>query len=107
MATPDTEQLSDGVYYADKDQLGGSADLDIDANTVSRTPVEIQEIIHGNDCDVKIVRGAVEATLDSFTGEGISQNNHIKIVPGLVTLRITATSGSAADFAVMGVPLRG
>lgn len=111
MATPDViKVLEGGAFYADVDGLGASTDLDIDVAQVSNARVVVSTIVHGDACDVKLVRkdaGGTEVvvvTLDSLSGTGVSQGNEIPLdpgVPGTLLLRVTNT-GSAADFAVMG-----
>ena len=89
---------------------GGDFDIDpADAPGEGPTVLEVSQIVHGDDCDVKFLVDTdgdgtyeVNETIDSLTGTGISMGNELRLYEksGQV-LRITNT-GSTADFVVNG-----
>ena len=101
----------DGVYFADGiDELADGSSWDINPTDTRFGAVEIHSFIHGGACDIVYLQDKnqdgtyeIEVTLDSFTGEGVSQHNKVQAGEDAEEIiRITNTSGSAADFAVTG-----
>lgn len=90
--------------------LADSNDFDFPTSKWSVPNVTIETYIVGGACDVKLLvdsAGDFSApdstiTLDSFDSNGISEGNATPLAGGRVAGRITNTSGSAADFVVIG-----
>lgn len=97
-------------FEAESDELADSGDFDVDPADSTTGAFEVHNIAHGAACDVKLLVDPdddgtyeVSVTLDSFSGEGVSQGNQIEVAAAdNMLLRITNTSGGAADFVVTG-----
>jgi hypothetical protein len=84
--------------------------LIIDASDASTGAATVNQIAHGNDCDVRLESdpdgdGTWEqsVTVDSLTGESISQGNELHISPNFRL--VIENTGAEADFIVTGVEL--
>lgn len=110
MTNPTTETIV--PYSVNDNNLANGADLDIDpaeAPGPGPTVLEVAQIVHGDDCDVKFLVDVdgdgtyeIDETMDSFTGEGISMGNEVLLYETEnQVLRVTNT-GSAAAFVISG-----
>lgn len=106
--------MSEGDFFqAESDDLGNGSDFTIDPSNAGTGAVEIHNIIHDGDCDVKYQIDPdgdstfeIDVTIDSFTGAGISSANMIELsASNNDQLVITNTSGSTNDYAVTGVEI--
>lgn len=104
-------------FYEQNGWVIGHVDALADTNDFDVTPadwgvsnVKIETYIVGGSCDLKYLADAAgdfsapdtNITFDSFSGAGISEGNEMPLQQNRTTLRITNTSGSAADFIVVG-----
>lgn len=104
-------------FTDDADDLANGGDLDVDPSDAGQGEmvVEINQIVHGGSCDVKFLADVdgdgnyeIVETIDSFSGAGVSQGNELQLHEGAGhALRITNTSGGAADYSVAGRVLSG
>jgi hypothetical protein len=91
--------------------VADSGQLIVDGSSGTTGAVEIHSIAHGGDCDVYLEEdsnadGTFETSilLDSFAGEGVSQQNKLEVNSGTgARLRIDNTSGGSADYYVTGI----
>ena len=91
--------------------LADSSEFQINPADTKTNALEIHNIAHGGSVDVDLATSSddttftedARVTLDSFTGEGISQGNQIEVNDNdNVYLVITNTSGGPIDVIVTG-----
>lgn len=78
--------------------------LDIDPSTDDLDDIIVHNIAHDADCDVVLrvdsnANGTFdrEVTIDSFSGNGVSQGNSVEVTTNQMMLRITDTSGGTGN----------
>jgi len=107
----DTVVSISGRSFAASETLADSAEFRINPAETKTGALEIHQIAHGGACDVELVESSTDTgynpdkrvTLDSFTGEGVSQGNELEASDqGNLFVVITNTSGGEADFIVTG-----
>ena len=110
MATT-TATRQDGGAVAFVDQLADGEDFTITASDFgdrSSGWYDIEVYVVGAACDVKYLVSAdgdfsapdTNVTVDSFDSAGISEGNQTPVIVNRTAVRITNTSGGAADFSV-------
>jgi len=108
---PDTVIAIPGRSYAASATLADTEEFRINPAETKTGSVQIHQIAHGGSCDVELVESSLDSgysadkrvTLDSFSGEGVSQGNELEASDqGNLFIVITNTSGGEADFIVTG-----
>lgn len=89
--------------------LADDGDFDFDPSDWRASLVNVETYIVGASADVKMLIDSggdfsspeTTITLDSFSGNGISEGNETPLVVDRASGRITNTSGGSADFVVV------
>jgi hypothetical protein len=107
----DTVVSISGRSFAASATLADGEEFRIDPAESKTGSIELHQIAHGAACDVELVESSTDTgynptkriTLDSFSGEGVSQGNELEASDqGNLFVVITNTSGGEADFIVTG-----
>lgn len=107
----DTVISISGRSFAASETLSNGGEFIIDPADSKTGSLVIHQIAHGGSCDVELVESSTDSgytpdkrvTLDSFTGEGVSQGNELEASDqGNLFVVLTNTSGGEADFIVTG-----
>lgn len=98
-----------GSIFAASGTLSNGDTLVVNAEDSSTQGLEVQQIIFGSDCSVRIESDAdndgtyeISVSLGTYSGSGISQGNEIRLTAVESMRLVVENTGSQADYLVTG-----